>query len=101
MADIQTRWNITDERKEKLISELVPELKLLRAKANITQDELANIIGISRQTYCQIENRNKDMSWNTYLSLIFFYNSIDEISKLLCTLGVYPDEFVEQINGNA
>jgi len=78
----------------------VPELKTLRVKANITQDELAKAIGISRQTYCKTGNGNKDMSWNVYLSLIFFFHSIDGTSKLMDALGVYPAVLVEQISGN-
>ena len=34
------------------IDALIPELKLLTAKANISQDDLASILSISRQTYC-------------------------------------------------
>lgn len=101
MASIQTRWNITDEQKRILQKKLVSELKLLRAKANITQDDIAGVIGISRQSYCQIENGNKEMPWNIYLSLIFFFSVIKDTSKLLHTLGVYPDDFIKQVNGNA
>ena len=100
MTTSQERWNITDEQRDKLISGLVPELKTLRVKANITQDDLAKVIGLSRQTYCQIENGNKGMSWNVYLSLIFFFRSIEETSKLMDALGVYPTDLVEQISGN-
>lgn len=83
--------------KKEYIEALLPELKLLRAKTNISQDDLASILSISRQTYCQIENGNKDMSWNIYLSLIFFFDSLEEISKLISLLGIYPHQFVEQI----
>ena len=101
MASIPSRWSISDEQKKNLTNKLVSDLKLLRAKANISQDDLAGVIGVSRQTYCQIENGNKAMPWNTYLSLIFFFSVVEDTSKLLRTLGVYPDAFIEQINGNA
>ena len=100
MTTSQERWNITEEQREKLISGLVPELKTLRVKAHITQDELAKVIGLSRQTYCQIENGNKRMSWNGYLSLIFFFRSVEETSKLMEALGVYLTDLVKQISGN-
>lgn len=83
--------------KKDYIVALIPELKLLRAKVNISQDDLAKILSISRQTYCQIENGNKEMSWNIYLSLIFFFESIEETSKLISLLGIYPKEFMNQI----
>ena len=100
MANIQERWNITDDQREKFTSALVPELKTLRVKANITQDELAKIIGVSRQTYCQIENGNRGMPWNVYLSLMFFFRSIEDTSKLMDALGIFPVDLIEQISGN-
>ena len=101
MTSFQTRWDITDEQKKRILSTLVPELKLLRAKADITQDDLAGVIGISRQSYCQIENGNKEMPWNICLSIIFFFSVVKETSKLVYTLGVYPSDFIQQVNGNA
>lgn len=95
MADVKERWDISKECKDELIQKLTPELKLLRVRADITQEKLSNIIGLSRQTYSQIETGNKLMTWNTYLSLIFFFNSIEETSKLLNALDIYPDEFSE------
>lgn len=76
---------------------MTPELRMLRVKADMTQEELANVIGLSRQTYSQIESGNKVMGWNTYLSLIFFYQSLEETTRLLLALGVYPEEFTDQI----
>jgi len=93
MMDQKKQWDMSKERKAELIKRLTPELKLLRVKADITQERLANIIGLSRQTYSQIETGSKLMTWNTYLSLIFFYNSVEETAKLLTILDVYPKEF--------
>lgn len=101
MAERKELWSVSNDVKKEYIDALVPELKLLRAKANISQDDLASILSISRQTYCQIENGNKDMSWNIYLSLIFFFDSIEETSKLICLLGIYPSQFVDQIRISA
>lgn len=97
MISVKERWSLSKERKDELIGELTSELRMLRVKADMTQEELANIIGLSRQTYSQIESGNKVMSWNTYLSLIFFYQSHEETARLLLVLGVYPEEFTDQI----
>ena len=61
--------------KQCLISMLIPELAVLRTKTKISQDDLANIIGVSRQTYGAIERGVRKMSWNTYVSLIFYDNN--------------------------
>lgn len=95
MTSVKERWSLSKKRKEELISELTPELRMLRVKADMTQEELANIIGLSRQTYSQIELGNKVMSWNTYLSLLFFYRSVESTARLLLVLDVYPEEFTE------
>ena len=69
-----TIWSISKEEKEKLITTLTPELVVLRAKAGISQEELSDLIGVSRQTYSAIERGAKQMSWSTFLSLILFYD---------------------------
>lgn len=101
MAGRKELWSVSNDEKKEYIDALVPELKLLRAKAKISQDDLASILSVSRQTYCQIENGNKDMSWNIYLSLIFFFDSIEETSKLISLLGIYPSQFVDKIRLSA
>lgn len=45
------KYYLSEEEKYALIEKLTPELPLLRAKAEISQEEIANIIGTSRQTY--------------------------------------------------
>ena len=56
--------------REKLISLLVDELPVLRAKIGLSQGELSDIIGVSRQTYSAIETRKRKMTWNTFLSIV-------------------------------
>ena len=46
MVDGKERWDISKERKDELIQKLTPELKMLRVKADITQEKLAKIIGL-------------------------------------------------------
>ena len=92
MTGTKGQWFISDDTKKECITALVSELKVLRAKANISQDDLAKILSISRQTYCQIENGNKD---------IFFFESLEETSKLISLFGIYPEEFVRQFKVNS
>lgn len=48
--------------KDKLIEILTDELPVLRAKIGISQGDISNIIGISRQTYNAIETKKRKMS---------------------------------------
>jgi DNA-binding XRE family transcriptional regulator len=47
---------ISPEGKQKLCKIMASNLSTLRAKANMTQDELADRLGLSRQTISAIEN---------------------------------------------
>ena len=40
----------------------------------------------------------RTMSWNTYLSLIFFYDTVENTSQMIRELGVYPTQLAEQFN---
>ena len=56
MEETALKWsNISDAEKKELIAHLTSNLKTLRAKGNLTQEDIANAIGISRQTYSMIE----------------------------------------------
>ncbi len=59
--------------KEQLVEIMTDWLPVLRASVNMTQIDLCDAIGISRQTYSAIECRKKDMSWTVFLSLFLFF----------------------------
>lgn len=57
------KWFLTDEEKDKFIATLTPNLTILRTSAEISQEELANLIGVSRQTYSAIERKVRKMAY--------------------------------------
>ncbi len=69
--------------KSELIAELKNMLPILRASISISQGELAEYIGVSRQTYCALEQGKREISWNTFLSLFLFFISNEETHNLL------------------
>ena len=91
-------WELSQSQKNEYIEKLTTKLAALRAHADISQEDLANIIGTSRQTYYAIESKKRVMSWNTYLSLIFFYDAVEETSQMIRDIGAYPSQLVEQFN---
>lgn len=84
--------NIMQIDKEALMSRLADELPVLRAKLGSSQAELAELIGISRQTYSMIETRKKEMGWSVYLSLILVFSSNPKTISLLDFCGAFPKE---------
>ena len=83
-------WHFTKEEKERLISKLSAELPALRGAVKATQDEIANAIGISRQTYNAIEMQKRSMSWNTYMALILFFDYNPSSHYTIRQLDAFP-----------
>lgn len=98
MFETNAKWIITEDEKRKYINALAEELPSLRAKVGVPQDELAKIIGVSRQTYGDVERRVKTMSWSTFLSLILFFDSHSATHDLLRSLPAFPYEIFTRFN---
>lgn len=96
---LNERWVLTEEERQTYMNALAEELAPLRAKAGISQVELCNLIGISRQTYSAIEGRKRAMTWSTYLSLILFFDRHRGTREMLRHLKAYPEELFLRING--
>ena len=92
------KYYFSEKEKNKLINKLAPELPILRAKAEISQEELANIIGTSRQTYGAIERMSRKMTWNTFLTLIWFFDYNRKTHKLIRSLSAFPHELIKKCN---
>lgn len=65
------------DTKQKLIEIFRSELPVLRAKARVSQEILAEKIGISRQTYSGIETGKRGISWTTFLALVAYFQNND------------------------
>ena len=88
------KWIFTEKEKKRFIDALTDELSVLRARASISQDELAKLVGISRQTYGAIERKSRRMSWNTYLSLILFFDYNESTHEMIRNIKAIPPALV-------
>lgn len=79
--------------KTKLIDNMTDNLPMLRTRLGMTQEELAETIGVSRSTVLSIENKKRDMTWNTFLSLMYLFTNNQVTDKLLTVLEIKTPEF--------
>ena len=87
-------------RKNEAIGKMTDNLKVLRNKLNLTQDELARKIGISRQTLVNIENRKRPMTWNAFVALIAIFRAESGTSGLLDHFGIYTAKLEEYLTSS-
>lgn len=92
------RWNPEESVKDRYIEALTDNLPALRGKIGISQGDLARCVGISRQTYCAVEGKQRKMSWDTFLALSFFFDTNHGTNDMLRSVGAYPRELIERYN---
>jgi len=86
------RTEFDETRKEELIDILTSELRVLRAKMDISQQDLASRMGVSRQTLGLIEKRKHRMTWNHFMALLLIFRSNEGSASILDMVGAYPPE---------
>lgn len=84
--------DVSEKEKTDFIARLVDELPVLRIKLGLSQDEMANMLGISRQTYSTIETKRRKMSWPLFLSLILIFDYNDQTHEYIRQAGVFPQK---------
>ena len=83
---------LTQEIKNVAINNMIDNLPALRAMCHYSQNDLAELIGLSRQTIAMIESRKRAMSWSVFLSLMFVFTQSEETNRLLVPLNIYTNE---------
>ena len=76
---------------------LIRELPLLRTKIGLSQNELAEIVGISRQTLSAIETGRRDMTWNMFITLVRFNKATRTMLK---DSGAWTNSLENLLNTN-
>lgn len=69
--------------KNQLIATLKNDLPVLRARMGLSQEAIADKIGISRQTYSSIETGKREMTWTTFLALVAFFQNNEQTLQML------------------
>lgn len=81
-----------NKQRDELVEKLISNLPAIRAKMKISQAELAESVGIGRQTMISIENRNSKMRWDTFLAMMLVISKDASAAELLSLLGLSLDD---------
>ena len=90
--------HISNERKQALCKILASNLPTLRTKAKLSQNELSDRLGFSRQTISAIEGCKRDMQWSTFSAITLFLSKDREVNQLMSVMGVLDDDVKEALN---
>lgn len=74
---------IMDAKKTLCMIQLVNELPVLRARLDLSQEDVADRIGVSRQTYNAIESKRRNITWNTCIALSTLFASNEKTKKMM------------------
>lgn len=85
--------NVKEQEKIDLMMTLAVKLPVLRARLGISQENMAQNIGVSRQTYGGIENGTRKMTWTIFMALIAVLD-LDESTSVM--LDQIPD-FIQSV----
>jgi len=69
------------EEQESMIETLSRALPYLRKEVKISQTELANKVGVSRQLISLIELGKQKMTWTLFLAIVFFFKCNNDFNK--------------------
>lgn len=85
------------EDQQRMISILSQALPYLRKEMGVSQTELANKVGVSRQMISLIERQLQPMTWTLFLAVVFFFKCNNDFDKGKKKIAKKYPNVVEQI----
>ncbi len=86
-----------EHMKEILAKNMTDNLPTLRTKLGVSQEKIAEMVGVSRSTIACIENHKRPMPWNLFLSLLMIFTKNKETDRLLNVMEIYTDELNDYV----
>lgn len=83
---------LSTEQRKVFMSRLSENLPVFRAKLSISQENLADIIDVTRQTISAFESNQREMTWSIFLSLVLVFFRNQKTKRLLVALDIYTPE---------
>ena len=76
-------------KREEYINRMAENLPLLRTATSLTQEQLAEKVGVSRQTIIAIEKKKRCLSCTLYLALIAIFIANEKSNELIRNLKIF------------
>lgn len=89
---------MTKDEKNALMKTMAENLPILRSKLNLSQEELAILLGVTRQTISSFESNQRKMTWSVFLALILIFFRNEPTKKLLVALNIYTPALNDFLN---
>ncbi|MEE1086810.1 MAG: helix-turn-helix domain-containing protein [Schaedlerella sp.] len=77
-----------EELQQKCYKELAENMPILRKMLNLTQQDLADRVGVTRQTIANIENTGTFKKWSTFLAVMFIFYFQEKSKEYLVGLDI-------------
>ena len=78
--------------KQQLVRCLAKNLRSLRTSLGWSQEKLAELIGVTRQTVLAVENGKRDMTWTMFLAFSFLFLGNEKTHQEFLDSGAYTDK---------
>ena len=83
---------LSSDQKDALMKIMCENLSVFRAKLNISQEEVACKIGVTRQTISAVERGQRKMTWSNFLALVLVFFRNQSTKRMLVALEIYTPE---------
>ena len=80
------------------ISKLIGQrIRNYRTQQKLSQEKLAELIGVTRQTVLAVENGKRDMTWTMFLAFSFLFLGNEKTHQEFLDSGAYTDKLVSYL----
>lgn len=75
--------NKLEIKRKEVMTIMLEWLLVLRSALNVTQEQIAYSVGMSRQTYSSYELGKKELTWSAFMALFLFFMVNEKSRNLL------------------
>ncbi len=78
--------------KTMLMERMAKNLSVFRTKLGVSQEDIAERLGITRQTISAFESGQRKLTWSVFLALVLLFFRNQETKRLLVAFEIYTPE---------